>query len=240
MPINAPPLVQPLPTIKDTFDPSKVRGTLTLSAGGAFQTAETGQRIAMVEGTSDRIKLYSGDDFEGSGGTIRPDAAGTSGSTMTLATLLFAPVTVGESNTMGMSIKTESEDDSTTPPEIVLFYGGGSAQVPQLKLQNGITIKVDSLGSLTDLVLGMGAGHDDGYYSPTAGTIGVVLAGVGKARWESNRLDLNQGDLDFLTIPVKSDTGDPSGGQEGDNYINRADNSWRFFADGSWRDGPTW
>ena len=42
-----------------------------------------------------------------------------------------------------------------------------------------------------------------------------------------------------VVLPVKTTTGDPSG-QEGQMYVNTADNALRLYADSAWRTVVSW
>ncbi len=239
MTIFAPPISIPLHKIDDTRDPSKVIGTLTLSAGGAFQSAETGQRVTIEEGDSDRLHLYTGDSFEAIPGSLRASVSG-SGSTRTLQSTLFSPPTTGDSDGVTLVVRSESNDDSTFAPGVVFGYAGGSTQDPEFHLQNDFHLMVDDLGTVTAPAIGIGTNGDDGIFSPTDGQLGITLAGALTVRHEATRTNFDAGAMRYITIPVKTDTGDPASPRNGDLYVNTQDNKVRLFAESAWRDLATW
>ncbi len=243
MTINAPPLLKSLPDAdaEGVAIPGKVRGALTLSSGGAFQSAETGQRVAIEEGDIDKVKFYTGDSFEENPGDLRSSTAG-SGTTRQLVTALHAPDTTGDSGGMSLTVRSESFDDSTTPPIVFIDYlsGGGSTQVPRLQLGTDVRLAITGLGTAALPSIGIGGGFDDGWYSAGASAMSAAIAGVEVFEIEATRVDFDEGALKYITIPVKTDTGDPTGGQEGDMYVNTQDNAVRVFADAAWRDVVAW
>ena len=81
---------------------------------------------------------------------------------------------------------------------------------------------------------------DSGFYSTGTAEVAMTLAGSEVWRTTTARVDFDTGALKFLKLPVKTDTGDPTGGSNGDMYVNVQDNSLRLFADAAWRDVVTW
>ena len=215
-----------------------VTGTITLGTGGVFRTATSGLRIEMTATDNDRITFFTADSFEATGGTLRPAVVGTDGTTRQLLVRLGASVTTGDSNSTFLDLRSESENDSSIPPQMFVGYGGGSSQIPQLKLINSFRLMLeDGTSSLPSLTFNNAA--TDGLYSPPSG-IGLTLGGVTKVIFNTTRVEFDAGDLATIQIPTKTDTGDPSSPVNGDLYVNLQDNRVRVFADAAWRDLATW
>jgi len=79
---------------------------------------------------------------------------------------------------------------------------------------------------------------DSGIYNLGSNDVGIVAGGTRRLRVNGTRIDCDN--VSFLSHPVKSTTGDPSGPQNGDVYVNTSDNKMRVYADGAWRDIVTW
>ena len=79
---------------------------------------------------------------------------------------------------------------------------------------------------------------DSGIYNLGGNDVGIVAGGTRRLRINATRIDCDN--VSFLSHPVKSTTGDPTGQQNGDVYVNTADNKMRLYADGAWRDIVTW
>ena len=81
---------------------------------------------------------------------------------------------------------------------------------------------------------------DSGWYSAGVAKLNATIAGSEVFEIEATRVDFNEGTLNFITLPVKTTTGDPSSPQDGDTYVNIFDNKIRTWADSAWRDLATW
>lgn len=117
--------------------------TLTLQTGGSIRSAASGQRIEITSEDTDRIRFFSGDNFEAVSAVVRSAIPGTDGTTRQLGISLFAPATTGDTAAVAMQLLSESEDDSSLPPQILIQYGGGSSQTPEFKLGNGFKLMLD-------------------------------------------------------------------------------------------------
>ncbi len=173
-----------------------VVSNLTLETGGVFRTASSGERIEISKTDLDRVAFYTGDNFEAEHAAIRHRIAGTDGTTRQLGISLFAPTTTGDTFATQFHLLSESEDDSSLPPQVLVQYGGGSSQIPELKLTNSFKLMLeDGTVSLPSLTFNSDA--DTGLYR--AGTNQVALAGAGKESFKSN------GTTVWL-LPVYTDT----------------------------------
>ena len=226
-----------------------ITNTLTLKTGGIIRTASSGQRVEITEADKDSVRLFTGDSFEGTfPGHLRGLVSG-SGDTRVLQITIRSPAsTTGTDGGTFIIVRTESADDSSTPPGIILGSDSGSTQTGVVGIQNnldlqlasGSYIHVGGLGAADDLVLGIGSNNDDGLFSPFDTGLSVVLGGNEVTRYEATRVDFDIGALSFITLPVKTTTGDPSSPKSGDTYTNEFDNKIRTYADGAWRDLATW
>ncbi len=212
---------------------------IILGSDGILRTSSSGQRVVLSASVIDRIDFYTGDSFEAIPGFVRSLVLG-SGATRTLQNSLHAPSTTGDADGTQIRVRSESNNDSTTAPGVVFAYGGGSSQTPEFHLQNDFRLIMDDLGTAPAPAMGIGTNGDDGFYSPADSQLGTVIGGNETVRDSATRTDFNIGALDFVTLPVKTDTGDPSSPQEGDIYVNTSDNVLRLFADAAWRTVFSW
>lgn len=79
---------------------------------------------------------------------------------------------------------------------------------------------------------------NSGIYNLGADDLGIVAGGSRRLRVNATRIDVDN--VSFLSLPVKATTGDPTGQQEGDMYVNTSDNALRLYADSAWRSVLTW
>ena len=216
-----------------------ITNNITLTDSGVIRTAASGLRVEITATDNDRIKLITADSFEASGGTLRATTIGTDGTTRQLITSLFAPVTTGDSSGTFISLRSESEDDSSEPPAIIVGYDGGSSQTPEFTVTDGMVIRlVDGTESIPSLTID--SASTNGLFAPSTSTLAFTIAGSEAWRISATRVDFDIGTLAFIRIPVKTDTGDPSSPANGDMYVNTQDNTVRVFADSAWRDLATW
>ncbi len=176
--------------------------TLTLETGGVFRTASSGERIEIAAAAIDRIKFFTGDSFEANGAVIRASTLGVDGSTRQLTIAMFAPTTTGDTNATQISLRSESEDDSTTPPQIFASYGGGSSQVPEYKLTNNMKLMLeDGTAALPSQTYN--SDSDTGTYLFATGQLGFTVGatqvwGMALASGDQSVLFANDGTADSL------------------------------------------
>ena len=219
--------------VRGTIEAASIEGNMTLGTGGVLRTASSGERIEIAESSKDRISFYTGDNFEALPALIRHSVIGIDGTTRQLGVVLFAPTTTGDTNAVQIILRSESENDSSLPPQVFVGYGGGSSQIPEFKLTNDFKLMLeDGTEALPSLTFNNAT--TDGLYSAADG-IGVVVGADEIVRYTATRANFDIGALAAIRIPSKADSGDPSGGVNGDFYLNLADNAGRMFADGSWR-----
>ncbi len=101
-------------------------------------------------------------------------------------------------------------------------------------------IRLSTDGPITNPPIALGAGLDSGIYVPGTDKLGFIINDLEVFRVTATLLNLDIGTLDFIRLPVKTDTGDPSSPGTGDMYVNTQDNVVRVFADSAWRDLATW
>ena len=216
---------------------------------GPYETNVAGADTQRITFDSGGMRQFTGNGNEIAPGKIETVASG-SGDSQTLQTQITAPSFIDNQGLVGVFVvvRSASFDDSTSPSGVVVGDNGGSTQTSLFQLQNdmdlrlasGSVIQATDLGSTSDLVLGIGTNHDDGYYSPADSQLGTVIAGNETVRESATRTDFSIGALRYVTLPVKTDTGDPSSPQEGDIYVNTSDNVLRLFADAAWRTVGSW
>ena len=208
---------------------------------GPYQTATSGQHIKIIDAVLDRIEFYTGDSFEAIPGFVRGLRLGAlDNPTRSLQISLTAPSTEGDADGTNIFVRSESQDDSTSPPRVVVAYGGGSSQTPEFHLQNSFRLMIDQLGTESAPAMGIGTSGDDGFFSPSDSLLSATIGGNEALRLSATRADFDIGTITALRLPVKTDTGDPSGGANGDIYVNVSDNTLRVFADSSWRTVFSW
>jgi hypothetical protein len=152
-----------------------VTGNLTLAGSGVFRTTDSGQRVEITAVDTDRIKFITADSFEASGGTIRSMVIG-SGGTRQLSFSMFAPVTTGDSSGSLISIRSESQDDSTWPPSIIVQYDGGSSLIPEFIMTDGYRLMLVD-GTAARPAAAFDSDDDTGMYRVTSNQIGFAVAG---------------------------------------------------------------
>lgn len=106
-------------------------------------------------------------------------------------------------------------------------------------LQRGITtgqVRIDTSGTAAKPALSIND-EDSGQYWASANKLGWSVGGVEMFTVGVNRVAAFS---KFLAMPVKTDAGDPTSPQNGDMYVNTADNKVRVYADAAWRDLATW
>ncbi len=225
-----------------------VVGNITLSTSGVIRTAASGQRIQIATATLNAINFFSGDSEETQDGVLQVAVNG-SGDTRTLQASLISPVLNLNDWAAALTVRSASDDGTTIPGVVISRAAGGGADSgsnPEFRIQNAIRLISDgvfhttSLGSASNLTFGMGTNSDDGIFSPQDGNVSIAIAGNEVIRIAAARVEFNVGGLDFIQIPVKTDTGDPSSPVNGDLYVNVQDNKVRVFADAAWRDLATW
>lgn len=155
---------------------------ITMATGGVFRTASSGERIQIDRTDRDRIRFFTGDNFEAVSGIIRHSDDGTDGTTRRLGMHIFAPASTGDTSGTHVDIYGESEDDSSTPPTVAWKYDGGSSQTPEFRLDDNFILGFEGLGSDTAPVIGIGSNFDDGIYSPADGQLGFTIGGTLKTR----------------------------------------------------------
>lgn len=82
--------------------------------------------------------------------------------------------------------------------------------------------------------------QDTGFFHPADDTLATAIAGTEVSRVTATRTDFNRGGHSFITLPVKTSTGDPSSPQEGDMYANTTDNVLRLYVDAAWVTVASW
>jgi hypothetical protein len=168
--------------------------------------------------------------------------------------------------TSGATLKMESSTDATTNTDAFTFsdiFGGGVTDKHDsiVRIDGGANVdlmrfgakgadlsKLDHLGRFlipdgTAGAPGLAFMDDDGngIHRVSADTWAFDAGGVKRMTLDTVRLDLDTGgNLDFLTLPVKTTTGHPSGAQEGDLYVNTFSNDVWCYADGVWRALASW
>ena len=73
---------------------------------------------------------------------------------------------------------------------------------------------------------------DTGFFLNAPAQLGVSAGGTARMTVNGTRVDIVN--TSFLSLPVKTDTGDPSSPADGDMYVNTSDNVLRLRADGAW------
>ena len=149
---------------------------LTVGTDGVVRTAASGQRIELTEEDQDRIRFYTGDDFEAISGIVRSNTAGASGSTMQLGLMVHAPITTGDSSGTFFLLQSESENDSTSPPEIFVRYLGGSSQTPRLRMLDGFRLQITP-GTAALPGMAFEGITDKGFYS-VSGSVAWATSGT--------------------------------------------------------------
>lgn len=248
-------------------DELTVEDYLTLSTGGTFRTAASGQRIELTSANKNYITFYTGDVAEEGPGFLVQTTSG-SGVVRTLNVSNWTPQLDADDWRAVLALRSASPDGTSFAPAVVISRstGGGldTGLTPEFRIQNTIPlisdglIQLQNLGTAAAPAIGWdvsGAAYDDGMYSPSAGMVAWTTAGVQRMRLETTQLrvapdgnntrlivDDTRVDVDatFFQLPVKTTTGDPSSPAEGDTYVNTFDNAVRVYADAAWRDLVTW
>lgn len=170
---------------------------ITLATGGVIRTASSGERIEITRTDKDRIRFFTGDNFEEVSGIVRSDVRGTDGTTRQLGTLIFAPFTTGDTGSTVISILSESENDSSIPPQILIQYGGGSSQTPEFKLGSSFKLMIEdgtaALPSLTfnsDVNTGMFLASPDLIGWSTGGAERIIIRAASFTPRPDNAMNL--------------------------------------------------
>ena len=115
--------------------------------------------------------------------------------------------------------------------------GAGTGMDPEFRIQNTIPLITDGdIQLAAGGSVGFGTSYDDAIHQTSDGVLEIEIATSSVATVDSDGINATGG----LTLPVKTDTGDPAGVAEGYVYVNTFDNKIRVYADAAWRDLATW
>ena len=255
-----------------------IGGDATLTTGGVFRTAASGQRInissailteiSFLTGNetselNDRGFIITGDDgtygtmeiqppqragaeaepsiwmgtaVAGQGGTsqMRFDIQGTRAMEIKDQRIEFA---VGNNGAPGIGPLSDPDTGIWSNAADELNVTAGARHM--MKFVEGTTDYVETLVDQHRFSTGLVgtpsisfSQTDLGFYRSTTDQLSLTVAGTQRFRIGTGRAEFVN--LDALTIPVKTTTGDPTGA-EGALYLNTFDNLLRIFANGSWQ-----
>ena len=246
-----------------------VSGIITMGAGGIIRSAASGQRVEMAETFKDAIRYYADDTRYGSiigAGTdpaTRLELSGHGGAAimrlgqdghtqLTGSSFLdidHAVVKFDDGSSGAPVITFENDGDTgmyrITTDTIGLVAGGtngirvSSTRHESIGLATGEpSIRHSAAGSAGVPTYSFVGDTGTGIYRFAAGTIGWTTTGAVRVTLDSTRFQVSGSS--FLTMPVKTTTGDPGTPINGDMYVNTSDNKVRVYGDGAWRDLATW
>lgn len=79
---------------------------------------------------------------------------------------------------------------------------------------------------------------DAGIFRSGTDRIGLAVGGSQMVDFGPTRVSIYN--TDFLKVPIKNSTGDPSSPVNGDIYVNTVDNKARVYCDSAWHDMAAW
>jgi hypothetical protein len=127
-------------------DELTVEDHITLSTGGIFRTAASGQRIEVRNSSRNILFFFSGDVDEYNPGSITESTSG-SGTTRTLQFNLYTPVIDVDDRLAVIGVRSASPDGTSSAPGVVIAepsgFGAGSGMAPEVRIQNSIPLITD-------------------------------------------------------------------------------------------------